>query len=195
MTLKIKIAIETLHAFVYTVDSMYKSGKVSMWLVIVLVVLGGTLGASYILRQKSPVVIQKARMGGNSMAPLFKDGDEISINTAIQRNSLRRGDIVVFKIKDPGYPADTSVKRIIAMSGDTIKLVKGDVFLNNSKLEEPYLAKQSVTSADKALPEGSELRIPEGMIFLLGDEREHSYDSRKFGSIKIDDIIASVVVK
>lgn len=66
---------------------------------------------------------------------------------------------------------------------------------NNSKLEEPYLAKQGVTSGDKALPEGTELKIPEGMIFVLGDEREHSYDSRKFGSIKIEDIIALVVVK
>lgn len=195
MVLEIKIAIEIALVFVYHVNSMKKNGRLSVWILIILAVLGGTLGTSYIFRQKSPVTIEKIMIGGNSMSPLFKDGDEIKVNTTFQKNTLKRGDIIVFNIKDPANSTGTSIKRVIAMGGDTIKLIKGAVYVNSIRLDEPYLAKQNVTYGNESLSEETDLRIPEGMIFVMGDEREHSFDSRIIGSIKIEDVIALIVDK
>lgn len=139
--------------------------------------------------------VKTAQMGGNSMYPLFSDKDTMKISTSVDKAALKHGDIVVFNINDPAYPAKTSVKRIIGVAGDKVKIAGGFVLLNGNKLDEPYLAKEGVTRGDKFLKEGVEYTIPPNELFVLGDDRLRSYDSRMGGFVKVDDVWAIVLAK
>lgn len=103
-----------------------------------------------------------------------------------------RGDIIVF---DP--PASMSqgnvpfIKRVIGVGGDTVRIEDGHVFLNDVKLEEPYIFEQDgVPQTTEPAPGGrSEWVVPEGDLFVMGDHRQDSADSRNFGPIEVSHVI------
>jgi signal peptidase I len=104
-----------------------------------------------------------------------------------------RGDIVVFDPPDTWAPNSSVpyIKRVIGVPGDRIELRDGKVFVNHVKLEEPYVFEDGgVGQASEPSPEGaSEWLVPTGDLFVMGDHRGESADSRSFGPIAISHVI------
>ena len=108
-------------------------------------------------------------------------------------DTYKRGDIVVFNppqnwVQQDGQPY---IKRIIGVGGDTIELKDGFVYLNGTKLIEPYVFKDAndVTQPTEDIIGAGTWVIPEGELFLMGDHRGNSADSREFGPVDVKDVI------
>ena len=109
-------------------------------------------------------------------------------------DTYKRGDIVVFKpppdwVQDDGTPF---IKRVIGLGGDTVDIRDGSVYVNNVKLDEPYLyEEQGDSSPQPTTVQGDEHRwvVAAGDLFLMGDHRANSEDSRTFGTVAASDVI------
>ena len=130
-----------------------------------------------------------------SMLPTLEPGDRILVSKLSDNPS--RGDLVVFE-----RPNGDLIKRVLALEGETIYFVDGVIGIDELWIsDEPYLAAGTGTYAPSAaIPnceapegydEGSACTVPEGHVFVLGDNRRVSYDSRNFGPVPRDDIIGT----
>jgi signal peptidase I len=123
---------------------------------------------------------QPVRVEGTSMLPRLEDQDRLFINKFVYRfSAIAQGDVVVFR-----YPRDTQksyIKRIIAIPGDRLRIDRGQVFVNDKPLSEPYIPEEyrDVRSLDATV-------IPKDEYFVMGDHRSISSDSREFGPVKRD---------
>ena len=107
-------------------------------------------------------------------------------------DTYKRGDIVVFKPPaDWGDDETPFIKRVIGEGGDTIDIRDGSVFVNDIEIEEPYVyAEDDGTSQPTDAPfDQSSWTIPAGELFLMGDHRSNSADSRTFGPVDVDQVI------
>ena len=126
---------------------------------------------------------------GESMSPTFHTGNRVILNGAYRFGSPERGDIVVFQ---PPYQAEEPyIKRVIGLPGDQISIHGGTVFLNGVVLAEGYIS-DDPTGCFHIL--WCDLIVPEGQVYVLGDNRGNSSDSRVFGPVDIDRIIGGVMV-
>jgi len=130
------------------------------------------------------------RIPSKSMLPTLAPGDYIiTSNIVYKATTPKKGDIIVFNrvSKKDSNKLIPYIKRIIATAGDTFSIKQGIVFINNAPLEESYLDPENVKRAySRFQPERT---IPEGMVFVLGDNRDNSADSRIFGFVAISDVI------
>ncbi|MBQ2916742.1 MAG: signal peptidase I [Clostridia bacterium] len=83
------------------------------------------------------------------------------------------------------------IKRVIGIAGDHIKIEEGNVYLNGEKLEETYL-REGITTQGGAF---TDIIVPEGCVFVMGDNRPHSTDSRSFGCIPVERIESKVLIR
>ncbi len=137
-------------------------------------------------------IFQPNLVKGASMEPTFQSGDYIlTSKITYKMRSLERGDIVVFespKNKDVDF-----IKRIIGLPGDTILIQNNEVFVNGNRIDEPYIAaKTNLWGEAGYVKEGVPLAIPQGEVFVMGDNRPRSSDSREFGYIPETSIIGIV---
>lgn len=139
-------------------------------------------------------IAQPHKVSGLSMFPNFHDGDYIITDKVTYKVSdPKRGDVVVFR-----NPRDESVdfiKRIMAAPGDTIRVEKSRVYVNDKLLEEPYLKSDVPTDPNAFLKEGDEIIVPQGKYIVFGDNRTKSSDSREWGFITKDEIIGKVFLR
>lgn len=128
----------------------------------------------------------------DSMAPAVSAGDRV-LAQRIDGGEVRRGDVVVFE--DPAWGQATMIKRVVGIGGDTVACCTGDGLLtvNGEPVAEPYLDEES-----EGATEPFEVEVPEGEMFLLGDHRADSLDSRSMitdtsaGSVPLDAVTARV---
>lgn len=128
-------------------------------------------------------VVQGYEVYGNCMEPNLSTGERLLGNKFTYRfDRPRRGDVVVFR-----YPKDHTkvfVKRVIACPGETVEIHDGKVFVNGKPLpESSYMRKAAHGDYPKTL-------VPHGCVFVLGDNRDDSNDSRSWGVLPIADIQA-----
>ena len=83
------------------------------------------------------------------------------------------------------------IKRVIGVAGDHIKIEDGKVYLNGKELQEPYLREGIKTESDMF----TDVTVPEGYIFVMGDNRPHSTDSRSFGCIPLEKVESKVWIR
>lgn len=144
-----------------------------------------------------------------SMEPTLVEGDRVLVEKVSYRlGEPRRGQVVVFEKEfvglapeedDPfwedivsalkglfGFPTGGTqdfIKRVMAVEGDTIEGREGRVYVNGEVVEEPYLTEGTETSAF------GPVQVPDGMIFVMGDNRGNSDDSRAFGPIPVEEVV------
>lgn len=134
-------------------------------------------------------IAKPLRFKGDSMLPNYKNNQYwMTSKIAYKFSKPQRGDVVVFKA--PPDNIDEFAKRVIGLPGETFKIKSGKVYINGNKLSEPYLS-NSLTMAGSFIKEGDEVKIPENNYILLGDYREHSFDSRHFGFLPAQNIVGS----
>ena len=130
---------------------------------------------------------------GLSMMPTLKDQDRMVVNKiAYKIGEPERFDIVVFHAtEEKDY-----IKRVIGLPGDTIEYKDDTLYVNGTAYEEPYLADYKKQVIDGPLTEPftleeitGEATVPEGEVFVMGDNRRYSKDSRHIGTLKISEIL------
>jgi signal peptidase I len=140
-------------------------------------------------------LFQPHQVKGNSMMNNFYDGEYVLTDKITYRFRLpARGEVIVFKApKNEDYDY---IKRIIALPGDRVKVEGGQVYLNNQKLDESvYLHQDSYTQAGYFSQEGTEILVPAESYYVLGDNRNHSSDSREWGVVPKDNIIGRAWIR
>lgn len=132
-------------------------------------------------------VSARIRVDGRSMEPSFQDGDYVIVNKLAYRSGeLDRGDVIVFPF--PLNEEEDFIKRIIALPGDRLTIVRGDIFLNGNRINEDYLLSDASGDMD-------EIIVPLGTVFVMGDNRNDSSDSRVWGPLLISEIIGKAVYR
>ena len=126
------------------------------------------------------------QISGNSMSPTLTDGE---IVVSWKGSSWATGDIVAFY-----YENKILVKRVIAGPGDWVNIDEdGTVYINDVELQEPYLVEKALGDCNIALP----YQVPESKIFVMGDHRSVSLDSRNtvLGCVAYDQIVGRLVLR
>ena len=123
---------------------------------------------------------------GDSMFPTFKDGQRVMVQKVLY-GDVMRGDVIIFASKDD--PRKDLIKRVIGLPGENIKVIDGEVYINEERLEEDYVQEFSGRRYEHYGPEF----IPRNKVFVLGDNRPASQDSRVFDAID-DSLVKGKVV-
>lgn len=146
-----------------------------------------TIGLALLLFLIINFLSARIRVDGRSMEPTFHDGDYVIVNRLAYRfGELQRGDVVVFPF--PLNGEEDFIKRIIALPGDRIAIRNGVLFLNGAVIEEDYL---------EVPPRGDmeEMIVPAAHVFVMGDNRNDSSDSRIWGPLISSEIIGKAVFR
>jgi len=132
-------------------------------------------------------IMMPNKVDGVSMEPTFKSNDYILTSKITYKlRSIERGDIVVFK--SPTNPDREYIKRIIGLPGDKILISKGQVFINDKLINENYISAATNLLESGYLKENQSIIVPQNYVFVMGDNRPRSSDSRDFGPIPIESI-------
>jgi signal peptidase I len=134
-------------------------------------------------------LMQPHQVKGSSMYPTFKNKEYLLTDKITYRRRLPKyGDIIVFKA--PINENLDFIKRVMAVGGDVISVNKGRVYINGQLLDESrYLPVGVKTPGGEFLVEGASYTVPEGTVFAMGDNREHSSDSRDWGPVPLSNIV------
>ena len=153
-------------------------------------------------------VVQAFKIPSGSMKPTLEIGDHILVNkfsygvklpylrnTIIPVGQPQRGDIAVFI-----YPEDKSkdfIKRVIAVGGDTVEIRDKKLYINGVAVDDPHgvhvedvIYPRAIQRRDNFGP----VKVPEGTLFVMGDNRDQSYDSRFWGFVKLEDVIGKAFI-
>ncbi|MGE0406055.1 MAG: signal peptidase I [Candidatus Korobacteraceae bacterium] len=130
---------------------------------------------------------QPVKVEGTSMLPGLQDQERIFVNKFVYHlEGIARGDIVVFHY--PRDPSKSYIKRVVATGGDRVRIEFGRVYVNGFALHEPYVPLEFLDARSH-----SEIVVPPGSYFVLGDHRSASSDSRDFGPVPRDMIYGKAV--
>lgn len=133
------------------------------------------------------LILQPHKIKGASMHPNFPDGEYLLTDKVSYRlGEPKRGDVIVFKA--PTNNGEEFIKRIIALPGEQVSVKNSKIYINGTPLEESYIAGNVITSGGGFLAEGATVSVGQGEVFVLGDNRPHSSDSRAWGFVEKKEI-------
>lgn len=158
------------------------------------VVVGVALGIALLVRG---FLVQQFYISGPSMeSTMFQDNLVLVNKLSYRLHGIGRGDVVVFdRITTDGEVVqhDDLIKRVIALPGETIEIRECVVFIDGEELPEPYLNEydvQQINLDDRCrVPELEPTVVSKDHIFVMGDNRPQSFDSRMFGEIEADLVV------
>jgi signal peptidase I len=149
--------------------------------------------------------IQAFKIPSSSMEPTLLVGDHILVNRLsyvvkvpildkiiFEISRPERGDVVVFR-----YPLDRSkdfIKRVIAKGGDTLEIQGNRIYINGKRMEDPWGYYEYETRPFPEKEHIGPLKVPEDAYFVMGDNRDKSYDSRFWGFIRQEDLVGKALV-
>jgi signal peptidase I len=152
-------------------------------------VIGGALLVAFLIKT---FLFQAFYIPSESMEPTLVDRDRVIVNKLSYRlHDVNRGDLVVFDRppSEPPTEVDELIKRVIALPGETIEARDGEIYIDGRLLSEPYL--RTPASSGNFGP----VTVPDGHVFVMGDNRMNSRDSRVFGPIDQDLIVGRAFVR
>jgi len=149
----------------------------------ILLEVAQTLAIAVVLYFLIDFVIARVRVENISMLPTLQPGEFVLVNKmAYQFGDFERGDIVVFHYS----PQEDYIKRVIGVPGDRIEVENGQVKVNGQILNEPYIA---------AAPQyAGSWEVPQGSLFVLGDNRNQSSDSHRWGFVFEESVVGEALV-
>ena len=144
-----------------------------------------TLVLSVVLFISVNVISARIRVDGDSMVPTLVSGEYVVVNRLSYRlGDPQRGDIIVFHF--PRNPSEEYIKRVVGLPGDVIEVKDGSVYVNGQLSNESYLnLKMNYTGR---------WEVPEGQLFVLGDNRNNSSDSHDWGTVPMDYVVGKAVL-
>ena len=136
-------------------------------------------------------VVRLSGVDGHSMVPTLQDGDRLLVMSSMLYDDYKYGDIVV--LTKETFLSEPIVKRVIAVGGQTVDIdfASGSVYVDGKLLDEPYINELTFREEGMDFP----LTVPEGSIFVMGDNRNHSNDSRdsRLGTVDTRHVIGKAV--
>lgn len=154
-------------------------------------------------------VVQAFKIPSGSMEDTLAIGDHILVNKFIYGTKIpftstrflkmrdpKRGDVIVFE-----YPEDPSkdfIKRVIGVPGDEVQVIDKKVFVNGKHYENPHEVhkeKDIIPEAQNPRDNTKVIKVPQGAYFVMGDNRDRSYDSRFWGFVKMDKVKGLAFIK
>lgn len=138
-------------------------------------------------------VIFPARVNGTSMVPTYVSGDLVAF---LMIGTPNRYDVVFVNVtqeRTNHYTDEFMLKRIVGVAGDTLDIVDGQLIVNGMRVVEPYVSTGMVASSLPCFSPVNCRTVPEGMVFVMGDNRNASIDSRSYGLVPTDDILGRIV--
>jgi signal peptidase I len=157
------------------------------------VVLVGAIGLALIIKA---FLFQAYYIPSPSMNPTLVEGDRILVNKlSYNLHAVNRGDLIVFASQETSGGEDDLIKRVIALPGEFVTVNEGRIEIDGGLLLEPYLPLKTEINTFSAPvncvnrpQENFGCRIPGDYVFVMGDNRSNSRDSRFFGPVPLDDI-------
>lgn len=139
-------------------------------------------------------VVQQFAVEGDSMLSTLHDGDRVLVNRLSYRlHDPRRGDVVVLKRFDSNSSERDLIKRVIGLPGETVEMRSCVVYIDDRPLSEPYLD-PVIQQRDGCGSDQLPVEVPAGSVFVLGDHRGRSSDSRVFGAVADELLIGRAFV-
>lgn len=163
-------------------------GRYAVEFIETIVVFGAVFAAVYLF------VAQFHKVSGNSMVPTMHNGDYLITEKISYRfREPKRGEIVV--LKNPRDESQDFIKRIIAVPGETLRIINNSVYVNDRILNENYLPSNISTHPGAYVREGDIIKVGKNQYFAFGDNREHSSDSREWGPITKEEIVGKALFR
>jgi signal peptidase I len=164
-----------------------KAKKYNRWYFYILIIFINIFFVNSFLAPFIIPPIKAYKLPSASMAPALMIGDRVIVNKKYYTdNKPKRGDVVIFP--DPSAPNKDYIKRVIGLPGETVEMRGKKVYINGQPLEEPYVMGTSegeLSPAIRGMEKFGPVTVPDGKLFVLGDNRANSEDSRHFGFVDI----------
>ena len=130
-------------------------------------------------------VSARVRVDGFSMRPTLEDGEFVLVNKMSYRlGAVQRGDIIVFHF--PLNPKEELIKRVIGLPGERVSVQNHQVYINGQMLNEPYIAQAPIYSG--------EWTVLDGQLFVMGDNRNNSNDSKDWGLLPAENVVGKAIL-